>query len=69
MTMHGRGNERPGLVAKCVFVLIGVVGLAMLAVGIFAMRNESTPVRGSQVLPAQAAEQAGQMPRAAPQPN
>jgi len=67
--MHRRGNERPGLVAKCIFVLIGVLGLAMLAVGIIAIRNEPTPVRGSQVLPAQAAEQAGQTPRPAPQPN
>lgn len=63
--MRSSDDGRPGMVAKCIFALIVIVGVATLAIGIYAMRRESPPARGSQALPAQAAEQAGQLPRPA----
>lgn len=67
--MDGRGKRRPGTVAKCIYVLIIVVGLATLALGIYVMRREPPAVRGSQSIPAQAAEQTGEQPRPSPRPN
>jgi len=67
--MQGRGNQRPGLVAKLLVVLIAAVAIAIVVLGIYGMGNQPRAVRGSQVLPAEAAQQAGERPRPSPQPN
>ena len=64
--MHGHGNQRPGLVARCIFVLIVLVGIATIVVGVIALRRESEPIRGSQALPGQVAEKMDQILKAAP---
>lgn len=67
--MRSSDDGRPGMVAKCIFALVVIVAVATLAIGIYAMRQESPPARGSQALPAQAAEQAGAVPKSPAPPD
>lgn len=65
--MGGRGHERPGRVAKCIFFLIVLALAAILWLGVRGLATvKEPPPRGSQTLPGQAAEASGQSPQPAP---
>jgi len=64
--MHIRGNKRAGLAARSIIASALVLGLLTLAFGIYSISNEPAAVPGSQVIPGQAAEQAGALPRPTP---
>ena len=64
--MHRRGNQRVGLAANIIFALIAVAAITTVIVGVIAVSREPEPVRGSQALPGQVAEEMWQAPKAAP---
>lgn len=63
--MHRRGNQRASWAAKAIFMLIIVTAAAALWLGVRGMNKEAGgPVKGKQVLPANAARDI--MPAPAP---
>lgn len=65
--MTGRNNKRPGAVAKCIFVLIVLVGASFAWVAWRGLQKEPHgAVIGSDVLPSQAARAGGGVPTREP---
>ena len=62
--MPHRQNKRPSRVAKSIFMLIGALVIGTLALSVYIMMQEPV-TRPDQIIPAQAAEQAGALPRPA----
>ena len=55
VVMRGRGNKRPGFVAKCIFVLIVAFSIAAVVLGINRFRDEPPTVPGGRITPDRAA--------------
>lgn len=63
--ISGTGKERPGLLAKCLYALVLIVGIGAIGLGIIAMRGEPEAITGSQSFPEQVASEPGRVPAAA----
>ena len=49
--MHGRGNKRPGLVAKILLALILAAGVGAVVIGIDLFEDEPPTVPGGRIAP------------------
>ena len=59
VVMRGRGNKRPGFVAKCILALIVVISVAAVVLGIDRFRDEPPTVPGGRIAPSRAAPPPG----------